>query len=32
MRGKINLLGSDVLVNMASVAGLKVELTVLEVG
>jgi predicted XRE-type DNA-binding protein len=31
-RGKINLFGLDALVNMATAAGLKVELTVLEAG
>ena len=31
MRGKINLSGLDALVNMASAAGLKVEMRVLEV-
>ena len=30
MRGKINLFGLDALVNMATVAGLHVELRVLE--
>jgi predicted XRE-type DNA-binding protein len=30
MRGKINLFGLDSLVNMASAAGLKVEMRVLE--
>ena len=30
MRGKINLFGLDSLVNMASVAGLQVEMRVLE--
>ncbi len=30
MRGKINLFGLDALVNMASVAGLHIELRVLE--
>jgi predicted XRE-type DNA-binding protein len=32
MRGKINLFDLDSLVNMATSAGLKVELTVLEAG
>jgi predicted XRE-type DNA-binding protein len=32
MRGKISLFGLDSLVNMATAAGLKVELTVLEAG
>ena len=31
MRGKINFSGLDALVNMASAAGLKVEMRVLEV-
>ncbi len=30
MRGKINLFGLDALVNMASAAGLRIELQVLE--
>ena len=30
MRGKINLFGLDALVNMASVAGLHIEMRVLE--
>ncbi len=32
MRGKINLFGLDALVNMASAAGLRVELRLVEVG
>jgi predicted XRE-type DNA-binding protein len=32
MRGKINLFSLDSLVNMATSAGLKVELTVMEAG
>jgi predicted XRE-type DNA-binding protein len=32
MRGKINLFGLDSLVNMATSAGLKVELTIMEAG
>jgi predicted XRE-type DNA-binding protein len=32
MRGKINLFGLDALVNIATAAGSKVELTVLEAG
>lgn len=31
MRGKINLFGLDALVNMATAAGLQVEIKVLEV-
>ncbi len=30
MRGRINLFGSDALVNMATVAGLRIEMRVLE--
>ncbi len=32
MRGKINLFGLDALVNMATAAGLRIELRVLETG
>jgi predicted XRE-type DNA-binding protein len=32
MRGKINLFGLDALLSMATAAGLKAELTVLEAG
>ena len=32
MRGKINLFGLDALVSMATVAGLQIEMRVLEAG